>query len=397
MQGSAPNNMDPYWNKNKRSSISAGTPFSQTLSNDRFAKPPLPLHTSPSPAPSLYRSSHYDSVYPIYYCDWASTDRSLVALSSYREDMYNRIQVIHGFPEKDEQEEEFLNFFRMAETTVNYPVSKLQWDPSIETSTIPRLATSSECLRIYEARDNRSTTGKPQLVEKATLANGKTKDLNELPPLTSFDWCKCDSSQIITSSLDTTCTLWDVTKGVAKTQLIAHDSEVFDVQFLHGNKHIFASCGNDGSMRVFDLRSLDHSTIVYEPQPMQMNPLLRLSASNYNANQVAAVEEKSNKVLVLDLRYPGVAWRTLQHHSASVNSVKWHPYKNMLMSGADDCQVLIYDMNNAEREPRNSDKDELPSMAHTDEESEVNNVTWSGNGLYVGYVAGKGFQAVRVE
>ena len=28
---------------------------------------------------------------------------------------------------------------------------------------------------------------------------------------------------------------------------------------------VFVSCGADGSVRMFDLRSLEHSTIIYEP------------------------------------------------------------------------------------------------------------------------------------
>jgi len=40
----------------------------------------------------------------------------------------------------------------------------------------------------------------------------------------------------------------------AKTHLIAYDKEVFDVAFVAGSEHIFASCGADGSVRMFDLR-----------------------------------------------------------------------------------------------------------------------------------------------
>jgi WD40 repeat protein len=51
----------------------------------------------------------------------------------------------------------------------------------------------------------------------------------------------------------------------AKTQLIAHDKEVFDVRFCANSTDVFVSCGADGSVRMFDLRSLEHSTIIYEP------------------------------------------------------------------------------------------------------------------------------------
>ena len=73
-------------------------------------------------------------------------------------------------------------------------------------------------------------------------------------PLTSFHWNKEAPNLVVTASIDTTCTVWDLNTLHAKTHLIAHDKEVFDVAFVAGSEHIFASCGADGSVRMFDLR-----------------------------------------------------------------------------------------------------------------------------------------------
>ena len=72
--------------------------------------------------------------------------------------------------------------------------------------------------------------------------------------MTSFHWNKEAPNLIVTASIDTTCTVWDLNTLHAKTHLIAHDKEVFDVAFVAGSEHIFASCGADGSVRMFDLR-----------------------------------------------------------------------------------------------------------------------------------------------
>ena len=56
-----------------------------------------------------------------------------------------------------------------------------------------------------------------------------------------------------TASIDTTCTIWDVQTQQVKTQLIAHDKEVYDMGFTSGTD-VFASVGADGSVRMFDLR-----------------------------------------------------------------------------------------------------------------------------------------------
>ena len=45
--------------------------------------------------------------------------------------------------------------------------------------------------------------------------------------------------------------LWQT--KTTKTQLIAHDKEVYDIAFAKG-KDVFATVGADGSVRMFDLR-----------------------------------------------------------------------------------------------------------------------------------------------
>ena len=66
----------------------------------------------------------------------------------------------------------------------------------------------------------------------------------------------------------------------AKTQLIAHDKEVYDLAFAPSTD-VFASAGADGSVRMFDLRSLEHSTIIYESP--ELVPLLRLCWVHHSA------------------------------------------------------------------------------------------------------------------
>jgi DDB1- and CUL4-associated factor 7 len=101
----------------------------------------------------------------------------------------------------------------------------------------------------------------------ALLSNSKSPE--HTAPITSLDWNIVQPSLIITSSIDTTCTIWDIPTLTAKTQLIAHDKEVYDVRFCANSVDVFVSCGADGSVRMFDLRSLEHSTIIYEPSEKQ--------------------------------------------------------------------------------------------------------------------------------
>lgn len=169
-----------------------------------------------------------------------------------------------------------MDFTKIAEATHSFPVTRLLWEPPSSTKqSTDLLATSGDHLRLWSlpsetpSTPGNSITGRnrevatTKLTPLALLSNSKTPD--HTAPLTSLDWNTVSPSLIITSSIDTTCTIWDIPSLTAKTQLIAHDKEVYDVRFCANSVDVFVSCGQDGSVRMFDLRSLEHSTIIYEP------------------------------------------------------------------------------------------------------------------------------------
>jgi WD repeat-containing protein 68 len=171
-----------------------------------------------------------------------------------------------------------MEFTKIAEATHSYPVTRLLWEPpSQQKQSTDLLATSGDHLRLWSLPSDpqahthsssiTSRNGRDMPITKLTplalLSNSKTPD--HTAPLTSLDWNTVTPSLIITSSIDTTCTIWDIPSLTAKTQLIAHDKEVYDVRFCAQSQDVFVSCGQDGSVRMFDLRSLEHSTIIYEP------------------------------------------------------------------------------------------------------------------------------------
>lgn len=154
--------------------------------------------------------------------------------------------------------------------------------------------------------------------------------------MTSFDWNECDPNILGTSSIDTTCTIWGIETGQVigrtglaghvKTQLIAHDKEVYDIAFSEagGGRDIFASVGADGSVRMFDLRHLEHSTIVYEDPNRQ--PLLRLAWSKQNSHFLATFATDSNEVVILDIRMPCIPSAQLKNHRSCINGISWAPH-----------------------------------------------------------------------
>ena len=221
-----------------------------------------------------------------------------------------------------------------------------------------------------------------------------------------------DSSIIVTASVDTTCTIWDLNTAQARTQLIAHDKEVFDVAFTANSTDVFASVGSDGSVRLFDLRSLEHSTILYESSPPTRHPLpspssspsasssgaplLRIAASERDANLLATFHVDSSVIQVLDVRQPGHAILQLDAHAGSVNAIKWSPNaRTLLASSGDDCQVLIWDCNAPIDNTSASNKIRDPVLTWT-ADLEVNNLSWSNGGDRIAACYGKTVQSLKL-
>ncbi|EFQ31969.1 WD domain-containing protein [Colletotrichum graminicola M1.001] len=397
-------------------------------------------------------TSNYLAPWALYAFDWCKwppqgNGAGKLAVGSYLEDGHNYIQILDtqmvptpndvyqpGTPKFN------LEFSKVAEATHSYPVTRLLWEPpSSQKQSTDLLATSGDHLRLWslpsenpvsqsnsitrQARDPAIT----KLTPLALLSNSKTPD--HTAPLTSLDWNTVSPSLIITSSIDTTCTIWDIPSLTAKTQLIAHDKEVYDVRFCANSVDVFVSCGQDGSVRMFDLRSLEHSTIIYEPtgkddrdanggrisptlaQQTMSNPppLLRLATSPHDTHLLATFAQDSNVIRILDVRHPGQALLELRGHGGSLNSIEWSPTRRgVLASGADDCQVLLWDVYNNHSlsggPPANGaaqpDNTRSP-YASWQCDYEVGNLAWvphlstNDQGEWLGVSAGRGLWGVK--
>jgi WD repeat-containing protein 68 len=243
-------------------------------------------------------------------------------------------------------------------------------------------------------------------------------------PLTNFSWNEKIPSLVVTSSIDTTCTVWNLDTSTAVTQLIAHDREVYDVAWLPNSTDIFVSVGADGSLRAFDLRSLEHSTILYETPPPKnqpptgrppSSPLLRIAFNPGDPNYMSTFHQDGSDIQILDMRSPGAPVMELRAHRAPINAAGWSSTERglvataggcfgffsiaFLMVGptpfiADDCQLLVWDISphapapapsprNASSRlssPRPSDGKKRvitdPIMAYS-ASSEITNLAWS--------------------
>uniref|UniRef100_A0A7S3PIY0 Uncharacterized protein n=1 Tax=Aplanochytrium stocchinoi TaxID=215587 RepID=A0A7S3PIY0_9STRA len=325
----------------------------------------------------------YEAPWPVYGLCWSERldDRFQfrLAVGSFIEQYKNKVQII----QYDESTDAFV---KKSQFDHPYPTTKLQWIPDPKSLQEDLLATSGDYLRLWSIPEDEGEN--PRMT--ALLNNSKNSDY--CAPLTSFDWNQTAQNIIGTSSIDTTCTIWDIHTQQALTQLIAHDEEVFDIAFAK-EKDIFASTGADGSVRMFDIRSLESSTVVYESgQGDARTPLLRLAWNKLDPFYLATVSMDSPRTMILDIRWPKQPLvADLRGHSACINAIAWAPHSpSHICTAGDDTQALIWHLSDMPRPI------EDPILAYS-ADSHINNLQWSSaTPDWVAIAYDKSIQVLRV-
>lgn len=306
-------------------------------------------------------------IYALNFCPNPSHNFTL-ALGSFLKTQYNSISIIT----LNEESSEFEVTCKFDQT---YPTTKLLWSPDKFSDF---LASSGDSLKVFKYEGN-------DLILRSNLVTDKNKEYP--PPLTSLDWNQANPSKIGTSSINTTCTIWDLEKEHAITQLIAHDQPVYDIAFSE-NENVFATAGGDGSIRQFDLRNLESSTVLYEKQ--DISACLRLAWNKHDPFYLATITLDSNTIIVLDIRQPSCPVYTLIGHSNCVNTLSWSPiHGSHLLTGADDHQAYLWDI-------QRSVSTIEPTFVHS-ADSEINNIVWSSaHPNYIGISKNKDIDVLRI-
>lgn len=195
-----------------------------------------------------------------YSLDWSENDDSFckIAISSFVPSKQNHLN-IYSLPASDSS-------FKHGDTEelkFEFVGTKVRWIPKGEYKGSEYLAVSGMGVNVWRRDGHSLYTPVTKLIQspgnlrRGSVPAGTTgpvQNKNPPAPVTSFDWNRVDSNLIVTASYDTTCTVWDLETNSIRTQLIAHDKEVFDVSFSAATPDIFVSVGGDGSLRMFDTR-----------------------------------------------------------------------------------------------------------------------------------------------
>lgn len=176
------------------------------------------------------------------------------------------------------------------------------------------MATSGEHLYLWNVPIEGHITLKEELKNPLKTSCESSEELS------SLDWSISDPRLIATSSLSTNCTIWDIIKCEAKTTLIAHEKEVYDIAFsLDPNN--FATGSADGSIRLFDTRALEQSLVLFESE----SAILRVMFNTLDMNYISAIAIDSYMPIILDRRNPVAPLCEFAGHYDCINSCTWSP------------------------------------------------------------------------
>ena len=128
---------------------------------------------------------------------------------------------------------------------------------------------------------------------------------------------------------------------------------------------VFVTAGKDGSIRRFDLRSLEHSTIMFETA--DCDPLLRVRWNHLDPSYIATFGLNNNSVIILDIRVHTSPVAELHFHKSVVNGISWsQENSSVLATCGDDGKCSIWDLSHSTAQPECSFQSSFP----------VNNIEW---------------------
>lgn len=304
-----------------------------------------------------------------------SKDNNITLLSFEQEEL----------DEEEEQGDNNLNNINLqtnpiklkSQVKCEFPVSSILFSPHEENKNL--LISTSDILSLYSYEEE-------QLNLKVAFKR-RTKDYNG--PLTSSDWSRANKAIIGVSSVDGTCSIWDLNKLVEKYMIIAHDKEVYDIS-LGQDEFIFMSTGADGSVRLFDSRQANSSSIIFETR--DESPMTRLKWNLVNPNFILTVIVDKNEIYILDQRKLSAPYGILKVHTNVVNNAIWAPQSNSnLISVSDDKSALLWDIYCDSKKPEEF-------IMKYEAEYEIENVAWGDvTQNWIGIIDGNQAEILRIQ
>ncbi|CED83414.1 nucleosome remodeling subunit caf1 nurf55 msi1 [Phaffia rhodozyma] len=201
-------------------------------------------------------------------------------------------------------------------------------------------------------------------------------------------WNPVKSGHVLSASEDTTVCHWDI-NGYSKTNnsldpirvYRGHTSIVEDVAWHNEHDYLFASCGDDRQLMIWDTR-----------EDGSVKPRHQIEAHQAEINAVAFSPSSSNLLLTAsgdktiglwDLRKLSVKLHSFESHSDEVIQLAWSPHnETVFASSSSDRRVNIWDLSKIGDEQTPEDADDGPPellFVHGGHTSKPSDLSWNPN------------------
>jgi histone-binding protein RBBP4 len=204
----------------------------------------------------------------------------------------------------------------------------------------------------------------------------------------AIDWNPINKGQIVSGADDGSICRWDLGSlsrdSAATAEAIvsipnAHEGATEDVQWHTQHNYLFASCGDDGMVRVWDTRAADPTVAsqVFKAHDMEANAL-----SFAPTQEFTIVTGSADKTLKLwDMRNTKRELHVLEGHTDEVLNIRWAPFSEaVLTSGGADRRVMVWDLSRIGQEQTEEDKEDGPPellFIHGGHTSKINDMSWN--------------------
>ncbi|KAJ0508993.1 putative transcription factor WD40-like family [Helianthus annuus] len=198
-----------------------------------------------------------------------------------------------------------------------------------------------------------------------------------------LSWSKINRGFLLSGSDDEKICLWDINQVPLNKAIIGalqtfkvHEGSVEDVAWHLKHCYLFGSCGRDGYLHIFDLRT-----------PCFTRPARSIIAHQRGINCLSfnpfnewlvATGSPDNTVKCFDLRKLAGPLHTFNQHRDEVSQIGWSPHsENILASSCVGRRVMIWDTHRIGREQSAAREPPELLFTHGGHTSRVGDLSWN--------------------
>uniref|UniRef100_A0A0A9YZD7 Histone-binding protein RBBP4-A n=1 Tax=Lygus hesperus TaxID=30085 RepID=A0A0A9YZD7_LYGHE len=206
-----------------------------------------------------------------------------------------------------------------------------------------------------------------------------------------LSWCPMREGVLVSGSDDSLICLWDVSANVSKDITAAanrsvpplhtytnHTDVVMDVCFHPTNPYLFASCGDDKKLFVWDTRLQGKPSInFYSGHTHEINTV----SFNFHNDNILATGSNDCTCGMWDLRVVDKKLHSFESHISPIYNVLWSPHSEyILASSSTDRRVNLWDIAKIGQEQNPEDAEDGPPellFVHAGHTDKIADISWN--------------------